>query len=44
MPQQAADASQLTRSADRALYLAKTNGRNRIEVALANSSQEPAIA
>jgi diguanylate cyclase (GGDEF)-like protein len=40
IPQHAADADQLARAADRALYLAKTNGRNRTEVATANAGNE----
>jgi diguanylate cyclase (GGDEF)-like protein len=40
IPQHAGDGDQLARSADRALYLAKTNGRNRTEIAAATSGYE----
>jgi len=40
IPQHAGDGDQLVRSVDRALYVAKTKGRNRTEIAVAGSKND----
>jgi diguanylate cyclase (GGDEF)-like protein len=41
IPEHAADAEHLVRSADRALYAAKTNGPNQVAIAVATSPPQP---